>query len=147
MATGRTIGFTQQKTMFISSSERLAAVRLHVTFWAKISLATLVTDCYSGYEAQNAAAKQKCFAHLAPTARDWQKLTDKGSADFRFFDRVVKWAKKGCDYARKQASWSASTRLKHRKWIERELVWLQRLKLKHEKALTLQGRIVKHADC
>lgn len=108
---------------------------------------TLVTDCYSGYEAQNAAAKQKCFAHLARTARDWQKLTEKSSADFRFFDRIVKWVKKGCDYARKQASWSASTRLKHRKWLERELVLLQRLKLKHEKAITLQGRIIKHADC
>lgn len=108
---------------------------------------TLVTDCYSGYEAQSASAKQKCLAHLARTALDWQKLTDKGSADFRFFDRIVTWVKKGCDYARKQSGWSASTRRKHRKWLERELVLLQRLKLKHEKANTLQGRIIKHADC
>jgi len=108
---------------------------------------TLVTDCYSGYEAQSASAKQKCLCHLARTARDWQKLTDKGSADFRFFDRIVSWVKKACHYARKQSSWSASTRRKHRKWLVRELGLLQRLKLKHEKAITLQGRITKHADC
>ncbi len=108
---------------------------------------TLVTDCYSGYEAHSASANQKCLAHLARTARDWQKLTEKSSADFRFFDRVVAWVKKGCDYARKQAGWSDSTRRKHRKSLERELVLLQRLKLKHEKAITLQGRIIKHADC
>lgn len=108
---------------------------------------TLVTDCYGGYEAQSASAKQKCLAHLARTARDWQKLTDKGSVDFRFFDRIVKWVKKGCDYAREQSGWSALARRKHGKWLERELVLLQRLKLKHEKAITLQGRITKHADC
>ena len=108
---------------------------------------TLVTDCYSGYEAQPASAKQKCLAHLARTARDWQKLTDKRSADFRFFNRVVEWVKRGCKYAREQALWSASTRNKHRNWLERELTLLQRLKLKHEKAITLQARIIKHADC
>ena len=43
---------------------------------------TLVTDCYGGYEAQNAGAKQKCLAHLARTARDWQKLTSLGTPDF-----------------------------------------------------------------
>ena len=108
---------------------------------------TLVTDCYSGYEAQSASAKQKCLAHLARTARDWQKLTDKRSADYRFFGRIVAWVKKGCDYARKRVRWSNATCRKHRKWLERELVQLQRLKLKHEKAITLQGRIIKHADC
>ena len=49
---------------------------------------TLVTDCYSAYDAQGAKAKQKCFAHLARTARDWQKLTAADSADYRFFDAV-----------------------------------------------------------
>jgi len=107
---------------------------------------TLVTDCYSGYEAQNAAAKQKCLAHLARTARDWQKLVKKRSADFKFFDRVVQWVKKGCHYHKKQARWATATRRKHRKWLEEELVALQRLKLKHEKAITLQGRIIKHDD-
>ncbi len=107
---------------------------------------TLVTDCYSGYEAQNAGAKQKCLAHLARTARDWQKLVDKRSVDFRFFDRVVQWVKKGCYYSKTQAGWSDSTRRKHAKWLGRELTLLQRLKLKHEKAVTLQARIIKHAD-
>ena len=32
---------------------------------------TLVTDCYSAYDAQGAKAKQKCLSHLARTARDW----------------------------------------------------------------------------
>ena len=36
----------------------------------------LVTDCYAGYEAHIAGAKQKCQSHLARTARDWQKLTE-----------------------------------------------------------------------
>ena len=108
---------------------------------------TLVTDCYSGYEAQQASAKQKCLAHLARTARDWQKLTEKRSADYKFFDRVVQWVKKGCNYHQKQANWSASTRRRHCSWLERELELLQRLKLKHEKAATLQGRIIKHTDC
>ena len=105
---------------------------------------TLVTDCYSGYEAQHASAKQKCLAHLALTARDWQKLTDKRSADYKFFDRVVQWVKQSCNYHQKQGSWSASTRRRHRKWLERELELLQGLELKHEKAVTLQGRIIKH---
>ena len=108
---------------------------------------TLVTDCYSGYEAQQASAKQKCLAHLARTARDWQKLTDKRSADYKFFDRVVQWVKQSCNYHQKQGSWSASTRRGHRKWLERELELLQSLELKHEKAVTLQGRIIKHVDC
>ena len=108
---------------------------------------TLVTDCYSGYEAQQAAAKQKCLAHIARTAREWQKLVKRGSTDFKFFDRVVAWVKKGCGYHKKQSTWSESTRRKHASWLERELTSIQRVKLKHEKAVTLQGRITKHADC
>ena len=49
---------------------------------------TLVTDCYSAYDAQGAKAKQKCLSHLARTARDWQKLTEAGSPDYRFFDQI-----------------------------------------------------------
>ena len=49
---------------------------------------TLVTDCYAGYEAHSAGAKQKCQAHLARTARDWQKLTTAGSKDFAFFEAI-----------------------------------------------------------
>ena len=68
------------------------------------------------------------------------------AADFKFFDRVVQWVKKGCHYHKKQARWAVATRRKHRKWLEEELVALQRLKLKFDKAITLQGRIIKHAD-
>jgi len=48
---------------------------------------------------------------------------------------------------RLQLSPKASQLVRHRRWLERELELLQRLKLKHEKATTLQGRIIKHADC
>ena len=47
-----------------------------------------MTDCYSAYIAHAASAKQKCLTHLARTARDWQKLTEGGSADFEFFQAV-----------------------------------------------------------
>jgi hypothetical protein len=106
---------------------------------------TLVTDCYSGYEAQSARAKQKCLAHLARTARDWQKLVKKGSADFKFFERIKVWVKRGCRYHKHQSEWTDATRKKHVRWLEGELQSFQRLKLKHEKAITLQGRIAKHS--
>lgn len=107
---------------------------------------TLVTDCYSGYQAQAASAKQKCLAHLARTARDWQKLVDQDSADDKFFDRLIAWVKRGCRYHKQQSNWSEATRKKHRGWLQQELQSLQRLKLKHEKAITLQARLIKHAD-
>jgi hypothetical protein len=61
---------------------------------------TLVTDCYSAYDAQGAKAKQKCLSHLARTARDWQKLTSADSADYRFFESIREWVKRGCDFHR-----------------------------------------------
>jgi len=42
---------------------------------------TLATDCYSGYHAHHAKAKQKCLAHVARRAHEWQRLTTEGSAD------------------------------------------------------------------
>ena len=107
---------------------------------------TLVTDCYGGYEAQNAGAKQKCLAHLARTACDWQKLTSLGTPDFEFFSRIREWVKKGCHYHKQQSAWAQSTCRKHRKWLEDEMAALQQLPLKHAKAITLQGRIIKHAQ-
>jgi transposase len=106
-----------------------------------------VTDCYSGYEAQEAGAKQKCLAHLARTARDWQKLVeDKRSADFKFFERIRAWVKRACDYHKKQSDWAKATRKKHLRWLEQELQLLQKVKLKHEKAITLQARLAKHSS-
>ena len=106
----------------------------------------LVTDCYSGYEAQSAAAKQKCLAHLARTARDWQKLVNESSVDFKFFERIKVWVKRGCRYHKRQTDWTEATRKKHCRWLEQELQSLQQLKLKHEKAITLQARIIKHTN-
>ncbi|HUY33857.1 MAG TPA: transposase, partial [Pirellulales bacterium] len=63
---------------------------------------TLVTDCYSGYHAHQAGAKQKCLAHLARTARDWQRLTAEGSADHTFFQDVKQWVKRGCEFHRRR---------------------------------------------
>ncbi|MGH7138388.1 MAG: hypothetical protein ACREHD_21775 [Pirellulales bacterium] len=47
----------------------------------------MVTDCYSGYHAHVAGAKQKCLAHVARRAHDWQRLTKEGSAEHTFFGR------------------------------------------------------------
>jgi hypothetical protein len=63
---------------------------------------TLVTDCYSGYHAHAAGAKQKCLAHLARTARDWQKLVARGTSDYRFFENVRQFVKRGCDFSRRR---------------------------------------------
>ncbi len=66
---------------------------------------TLVTDCYSGYAAHETDKKQKCLAHLARTARDWQKLTKEGTLDYAFFKgrrkgvRYLLWLTGGIGYA------------------------------------------------
>ena len=61
---------------------------------------TLVTDCYSGYFAHAAGAKQKCLSHLARRANDWQKLTEEGSLDFVFFEDIKQFVKRGCNFHR-----------------------------------------------
>lgn len=107
---------------------------------------TLVTDCYSAYNAQVAGAKQKCLAHLARTARDWQKLVEPGSVDHQFFEDIKQFVKRGCRFHRKR---------KERKLkpaaIRSEIVWLrselERLSLTEvsdEKSITLQGRLLRH---
>ncbi len=63
-------------------------------------LGTLVTDCYVGYAASAAGAKQKCLAHLARTAHDWQKLAEAGSADFAFFEDIKQFVARGCRFHR-----------------------------------------------
>jgi hypothetical protein len=54
---------------------------------------TLVTDCYAGYEAHHAKAKQKCLAHLARTARYWQKVVPPDSEASTFFTAIQETAK------------------------------------------------------
>lgn len=108
---------------------------------------TLVTDCYSAYDAQGAKAKQKCLSHLARTARDWQKLTAAGSAADQFFQTVKTWVKRGCEFHRQRARLSARRQAGEQTWLREELQRLQGCSVDHEKAATLQERIKRYADC
>jgi transposase len=108
---------------------------------------TLVTDCYSAYDAHGAKAKQKCLSHLARTARDWQKRTVSGSPDFAFFDAVKEWVKRGCDFHRRRSQLSPHEQADEKAWLRAELQRLQECPLTHDKAVTLQERIKRYADC
>jgi regulator of replication initiation timing len=108
---------------------------------------TLVTDCYSAYDAQGAKAKQKCLSHLARTARDWQKLTSADSADYRFFESIREWVKRGCDFHRGRDCLSKGHQANEKAWLRAELKRLQDCPLSHEKAVTLQERINRYAGC
>jgi transposase len=108
---------------------------------------TLVTDCYSAYDAQGAKAKQKCLSHLTRTARDWQKLTSRDSEDYRFFESIQQWVKRGCDFHRRRDRLSAQKQAKEKAWLRAELERLQNCPLGHDKAVTLQERINRYADC
>ncbi|MBN2294281.1 MAG: transposase [Pirellulales bacterium] len=107
---------------------------------------TLVTDCYSGYHAHQMKAKQKCLAHLARTARDWQKVVPPNSSADKFFTVVREWVRRGCDFYRKRSKGklSAKSLVKEEAWLRKELQSLETRPLDHEKALTLQGRILRH---
>ncbi len=107
---------------------------------------TLVTDCYSAYDAQGAKAKQKCLAHLARTARDWQKLTEAGSPECRFFDAITSLVKRGCAFARERATLSRKKEAAAMAWLRRQLKRLLNWELSHDKALTLQERIKRYRD-
>jgi len=110
-------------------------------------LGTLVTDCYSAYDAQGAAAKQKCLAHLARTARDWRKLTTPGSPEYRFFDAIKSFVKRGCAFAHERDTWSRKKQAEEIAWLRRKLKRLMNYELSHDKALTLQERIKRYQDC
>ena len=107
---------------------------------------TLVTDCYSGYIAHTAGAKQKCLVHLARTARDWQKLTKAGSLDFEFFQAVREFVKRGCEFhrLRGKGTLDAMQIAAEKTWLREELLRLERWGVSHGKALTLQARIVNY---
>ncbi len=108
---------------------------------------TLVTDCYSAYDAQGAKAKQKCLSHLARTARDWQNLTAADSPAYRFFEAVQQWVKRGCEFHRCRHHLSARKQADEMAWLRAELQRLQSCPLDHDKATTLQERINRYADC
>jgi hypothetical protein len=107
---------------------------------------TLVTDCYSGYHAHEAKAKQKCLVHLARRAREWQRLTTAGSADYCFFQDVKQWVKRGCEFHRRRELNELSPEIlaSEAAWLRAELSRLETTPLTHEKALTLQARIRRH---
>jgi hypothetical protein len=109
---------------------------------------TLVTDCYAGYEAHTARAKQKCLAHLARTARDWQSLAAADSTAWAFFEAVKQWVRRGCQFSRQRGAGelSPAAGAAEETWLRAELLRLQSCPLDHDKALTLQGRIHKHRD-
>lgn len=106
----------------------------------------MVTDCYCGYAASAAGAKQKCLAHLARTARDWQKLTDVGSPDFDFFDRIRQFVKRGCEFHRLRGTGELGIEEQglETAWLKDELSHLVTYSVSHAKALTLQARIINH---
>ena len=110
-------------------------------------LGTLVTDCYSAYDAQGAKAKQKCFSHLARTARDWQQLTERGTLAYRFFDDIKTWVKRGCEFHRQRDQLSRKQRVEEIAWLRRKLQRLLSCELDHAKARTLQERIRRYRDC
>lgn len=107
---------------------------------------TLVTDCYSGYHAHQAKAKQKCLAHVARRAREWQPLTAAGSADRLFFEDLKQWVKRGCEFhrRRKVKGLSPQELRTEAAWLRQELSRLEGCVLAHEKALTLQARLQRH---
>jgi transposase len=108
---------------------------------------TLVTDCYSAYDAQGAKAKQKCLSHLARTARDWQKLTSPNSPDQRFFQSIREWVKRGCEFHRRRECLTPRQQAVEKAWLRAELEHLRKNPLKHDKAITLQERINRYVNC
>ena len=107
---------------------------------------TLVTDCYSGYFAHTAGAKQKCLAHVARRAHDWQRLTKERSAEHTFFEDVKQWVKRGCEFHRRRGlkELSAAKLAAEASWLRQELVRLENRPLEHDKAQTLQVRLLRH---
>ena len=109
---------------------------------------TLVTDCYSGYHAHVAKAKQKCLVHVARRAREWQKLTAEGSTAYQFFEDVKNFVKCGCAFHRHRQAGklSAAEQEAEKAWLRDELARLEACPLDHSKAITLQQRLVRHHD-
>lgn len=109
---------------------------------------TLVTDCYSGYHAHTAGAKQKCLTHVARRAHDWQRLTQAGTAEHTFFEDVKQWAKRGCEFHRRRGlnELSPPELAAEESWLRAELLRLENCLLEHDKAVTLQARLLRHHE-
>ena len=114
---------------------------------------TLVTDCYSGYAASAAGAKQKCLAHLARRARRptpsvgaRQKLTEADSIDFAFFEDIKQFVKRACNFPRRRREKKLSRKKQavEKAWLRAELLRLETCDVSHQKAITLQARLLRH---
>jgi hypothetical protein len=107
---------------------------------------TLVTDCYCGYAAHVAGAKQKCLAHIARTARDWQKLTKKDSIDYKYFASVREFVTRACKFyhERKAKRLTTAEQATEKDWLEERLKYLSTCEVKDEKANTLRARLLRH---
>ena len=104
----------------------------------------LITDCYSGYGRHRAQAKQKCLAHLRRTALDWLELVPKKSQAADYFRDVVAWVKRACRVHRQRSNLSEREWLKETTWLREELKRLESCPLEHDKAKTLQQRLLDH---
>lgn len=107
---------------------------------------TLVTDCYSGYFASVAGAKQKCLAHVSRKARDWQKLVSADSSDFTYFADIKHFVNRACRFCRRRAAGELSKKkiTGEKQWLRDELRRLQWCDVTHEKAITLQALLIRH---
>jgi transposase len=106
-----------------------------------------VTDCYSGYDAQSARAKQKCLAHLTRTARDWQKVVPAESAAWRYFADLQAWVTRGCRLHRQRHLLTGAELALETAWLRKELERLETTTaIDHDKARRLQGRLCRYRD-
>lgn len=83
---------------------------------------------------------------MARTAKDWQKLTKEGTLDFAFFKDVREFVNRACAFHRRRAAGalSADEQRAAEYWLRERLKYLSTMKVSHEKAVTLQGRINRH---
>jgi len=79
-------------------------------------------------------------------ARDWRKVVPADSQSFAFFEAVKTWVKRGCWFHRERSQLSAHKSAQEKAWMRAELERLLTCALDHDKALTLQQRLVKHRD-
>lgn len=102
----------------------------------------LVTDCYSGYDAHQARAKQKCLAHLTRTARDWQQVVPRDSQAWQFFEDIRAWVTRACRLHRHRHTFTAKELAGEQARLRSQQQRLEETTaLDHDKARRLQGRL------
>jgi len=106
----------------------------------------LVTDCYAGYDAQPAQAKQKCLAHLTRTARDWQQVVPEKSLAWKYFEKVKSWVTRACRFHRRRNTLDALRIRAEIGWIRNELQRLLETETHdHDRTRRLQKRLRRYA--